>query len=508
MGFKMGIVGLPNVGKSTLFNALTRTAAAQAANFPFCTIEPNVGEVAVPDARLEVLAGIAGSKTIIPTRMTFVDIAGLVRGASKGEGLGNQFLANIRECDAIAHVLRCFEDGDITHVEGRIDPVADAETIETELMLADMESIERRLVALGKKLRGGDQDTLDQDRLLRAALAALNEGKPARTVKVAEDDQRLWRQLMLLTSKPVLYVCNVEEAKAASGNSESDRVAVMAKAQGAGTVVISARIEEELAQMPSDDAAMFLEEMGLHEAGLDRLIKAGYALLGLQTYFTVGPKEARAWTIPKGTLAPQAAGVIHGDFEKGFIRSETVGYDDYVAGKGEAGAKEAGKFRVEGKTYEVKDGDVLHFLFNARLMGVKPTGNGRRESFAHIPMPRMTNTYMLSGNDQPEGIVASLKDGIYAVGFGGGQVDITNGKFVFSCTEAYRVKNGVIGAPVKGATLIGDGATALKGIRAIGNDLSLDPGIGNCGKAGQWVPVGVGQPTLVIGGLTVGGAGG
>ncbi|NBZ89781.1 redox-regulated ATPase YchF [Stagnihabitans tardus] len=365
MGFKMGIVGLPNVGKSTLFNALTRTAAAQAANFPFCTIEPNVGEVAVPDARLDVLAGIAGSKTIIPTRMTFVDIAGLVRGASKGEGLGNQFLANIRECDAIAHVLRCFEDGDITHVEGRIDPVADAETIETELMLADMESIERRLVALGKKLRGGDQDTLDQDRLLRAALAALNEGKPARTVQVAEDDKRIWRQLMLLTSKPVLYVCNVEEAKAATGNSQSDRVAVMAKAQGAGTVVISARIEEELAQMPADDAAMFLEEMGLHEAGLDRLIKAGYALLGLQTYFTVGPKEARAWTITKGTLAPQAAGVIHGDFEKGFIRAETVGYDDYVAGKGEAGAKEAGKFRVEGKTYEVKDGDVLHFLFNA-----------------------------------------------------------------------------------------------------------------------------------------------
>ena len=365
MGFKMGIVGLPNVGKSTLFNALTRTAAAQAANFPFCTIEPNVGEVAVPDARLDTLAGIAGSKQIIPTRMTFVDIAGLVRGASKGEGLGNQFLANIRECDAIAHVLRCFEDGDITHVEGRIDPVADAETIETELMLADMESIERRLTALGKKLRGGDQDTLDQDRLLRAALAALNAGKPARTVEVAADDQRNWRMLQLLTSKPVLYVCNVEESKAATGNSQSDRVAEMARAQGAGTVVISARIEEELAQMPAEDATMFLEEMGLHEAGLDRLIKAGYALLGLQTYFTVGPKEARAWTITKGTLAPQAAGVIHGDFEKGFIRAETVGYDDYVAGKGEAGAKEAGKFRVEGKTYEVKDGDVLHFLFNA-----------------------------------------------------------------------------------------------------------------------------------------------
>ena len=364
MGFRMGIVGLPNVGKSTLFNALTRTAAAQAANFPFCTIEPNVGEVSVPDARLERLAAIAGSRQIIPTRMTFVDIAGLVRGASKGEGLGNQFLANIRECDAIAHVLRCFEDGDITHVEGRIDPVADAETIETELMLADLESVERRLTALGKKLRGGDQDSLDQDRLLRAALVALKAGKPARTLVIAEEDRKQWRMLQLLTAKPVLYVCNVEEACAAEGNSQSARVAEMAAAQGAASVVISARIEEELAQLPEDEAALFLEEMGLHEAGLDRLIKAGYALLGLQTYFTVGPKEARAWTITKGTLAPQAAGVIHGDFEKGFIRAETVAYDDYIAGNGEAGAKEAGKFRVEGKTYEVKDGDVLHFLFN------------------------------------------------------------------------------------------------------------------------------------------------
>ncbi|WP_430464852.1 redox-regulated ATPase YchF [Tabrizicola sp.] len=364
MGFKMGIVGLPNVGKSTLFNALTRTAAAQAANFPFCTIEPNVGEVAVPDARLDKLAAIAGSKQIIPTRMTFVDIAGLVRGASKGEGLGNQFLANIRECDAIAHVLRCFEDGDITHVEGRIDPVADAETIETELMLADMESIERRLTALSKKLRGGDQETLDQDRLLRAALAALNDGKPARTLAIAEDDRKQWRMLQLLTAKPVLYVCNVEESCAANGNSQSARVAEMAAKQGAASVVISAKIEEEISQLAEDEAAMFLEEMGLTEAGLNRLIRAGYQLLGLQTYFTVGPKEARAWTITKGTLAPQAAGVIHGDFEKGFIRAETVGYDDYIAGKGEAGAKEAGKFRVEGKTYEVKDGDVLHFLFS------------------------------------------------------------------------------------------------------------------------------------------------
>jgi GTP-binding protein YchF len=364
MGFKMGIVGLPNVGKSTLFNALTRTAAAQAANFPFCTIEPNVGEVAVPDDRLDKLAAIAGSKQIIPTRMTFVDIAGLVRGASKGEGLGNQFLANIRECDAIAHVLRCFEDGDVTHVEGRIDPIADAETIETELMLSDMESVERRLANLSRKLKGGDKDALDQDRLLRAAMTALEAGRPARTVAVAEDDRRAWRLLQLLTAKPVLFVCNVEEASAASGNSQSARVAEMAARQGAASVVISAKIEEEISQLDAEEAAMFLEEMGLHEAGLDRLIRAGYELLGLQTYFTVGPKEARAWTIAKGTLAPAAAGVIHGDFEKGFIRAETIAYPDYIAGKGEAGAKEAGKFRVEGKTYEVQDGDVLHFLFS------------------------------------------------------------------------------------------------------------------------------------------------
>ena len=364
MGFKMGIVGLPNVGKSTLFNALTRTAAAQAANFPFCTIEPNVGEVAVPDDRLDKLAAIASSRQIIPTRMTFVDIAGLVRGASKGEGLGNQFLANIRECDAIAHVLRCFEDGDVTHVEGRIDPIADAETIETELMLSDMESVERRLANLSRKLKGGDKDALDQDRLLRAAMTVLEAGRPARTVQVAEDDRRAWRLLQLLTAKPVLFVCNVEEASAASGNSQSARVAEMAARQGAASVVISARIEEEISQLDAEEAAMFLEEMGLHEAGLDRLIRAGYGLLGLQTYFTVGPKEARAWTIARGTLAPAAAGVIHGDFEKGFIRAETIAYPDYIAGKGEAGAKEAGKFRVEGKTYEVQDGDVLHFLFS------------------------------------------------------------------------------------------------------------------------------------------------
>ncbi|OYX44792.1 MAG: redox-regulated ATPase YchF [Rhodobacterales bacterium 32-67-9] len=365
MGFRMGIVGLPNVGKSTLFNALTRTAAAQAANFPFCTIEPNVGDVAVPDPRLERLAAIAGSKAIIPTRITFVDIAGLVRGASKGEGLGNQFLANIREVDAIAHVLRCFEDGDVTHVEGKIDPIADAETIETELMIADMESIERRLANIARKIKGGDKEAVAQERLMKEALAALEAGKPARTVKVSDEDEKAWRMLQLLTAKPVLFVCNVEEASAAKGNSLSAKVAGMAAAQGAGSVVISAKIEEELAQMPAEDAAMFLEEMGLDEAGLDRLIRAGYDLLGLQTYFTVGPKEARAWTIEKGTLAPQAAGVIHGDFERGFIRAETIAFDDYIAGNGEAGAREAGKFRVEGKTYEVKDGDVLHFLFNA-----------------------------------------------------------------------------------------------------------------------------------------------
>ncbi|MCC5987677.1 MAG: redox-regulated ATPase YchF [Pararhodobacter sp.] len=364
MGFRMGIVGLPNVGKSTLFNALTRTAAAQAANFPFCTIEPNVGEVAVPDLRLERIAEIAKSKTVIPARMTFVDIAGLVRGASKGEGLGNQFLANIREVDAIAHVLRSFEDGDIAHVEGRIDPVADAETIDTELMIADMESIERRLSNLARKLKGGDKEALAQDRLLRQALEVLNEGRPARSITVAAEDEKLWGQLQLLTAKPVLYVCNVEEASAASGNSQSARVEALAAQQGAGVVVISARIEEELAQLPHDEAAMFLDEMGLEEAGLDRLIRAGYTLLGLQTYFTAGPKETRAWTIHRGTLAPQAAGVIHGDFERGFIRAETIAYDDFIACGGEAGARDAGKLRVEGKSYVVHDGDVLHFLFS------------------------------------------------------------------------------------------------------------------------------------------------
>ncbi|WP_039017158.1 redox-regulated ATPase YchF [Halocynthiibacter namhaensis] len=365
MGFKMGIVGLPNVGKSTLFNALTKTAAAQAANFPFCTIEPNVGEVAVPDARLDKLAAIAGSKQTIPTRMTFVDIAGLVKGASQGEGLGNQFLANIRETDSIAHVLRCFEDGDVTHVDGRVDPVADAEVIETELMLADMESIEKRMANLVRKLKGGDKDAAQQERLLRAALAQLEEGKPARTVEIDEDDKKAWGLLQLLTSKPILYVCNVGESEAAEGNEHSARVAEMAAAQGAAHVVISAQIEEEISQLEAEESQMFLEEMGLEEAGLDRLIRAGYELLHLQTYFTVGPKEARAWTTKSGATAPQAAGVIHTDFERGFIRAETVAYDDFVAHNGESGAKEAGKLRVEGKTYIVKDGDVLHFLFNA-----------------------------------------------------------------------------------------------------------------------------------------------
>ncbi|RKF16071.1 redox-regulated ATPase YchF [Roseovarius spongiae] len=364
MGFKMGIVGLPNVGKSTLFNALTRTAAAQAANFPFCTIEPNVGDVAVPDARLEKLAEIAGSKQIIPTRMTFVDIAGLVKGASRGEGLGNQFLANIREVDAIAHVLRCFEDGDVTHVENRVDPVADAETIETELMLADIESIDKRLQNIVRKVRGGDKEAVQQERLLRAALAALEDGKPARVVDVDAEDMRAWKQLQLLTTKPVLYVCNVGEEDAAEGNAFSARVAEMAAAEGNAHVVISARIEEEISQLDAEEAQMFLEEMGLHEAGLDRLIRAGYTLLHLETYFTVGPKEARAWTIPSGATAPKAAGVIHGDFEKGFIRAETIAYDDFVTLGGEQAAKEAGKMRAEGKAYVVRDGDVLHFLFN------------------------------------------------------------------------------------------------------------------------------------------------
>jgi ribosome-binding ATPase len=363
MGFKCGIVGLPNVGKSTLFNALTETAAAQAANYPFCTIEPNVGEVAVPDPRLETLAKLGKSAEIIPTRLTFVDIAGLVRGASKGEGLGNQFLANIREVDAIAHVVRCFEDNDITHVEGRIDPIADIETVETELMLADLDSLERRVDGLSKKAKGGDKDAREMLDLINRALALLRDGKPARLVERKPEEERAFHMLGLLTSIPVLYVCNVEEAAAASGNDFSRKVEARAKTEGAATVVISAKIESEIAVLSREERSDYLAAVGLQEAGLDRLIRAGYALLGLVTFFTVGPKETRAWTVTRGAKAPQAAGVIHTDFEQGFIRAETIAYEDYVAGGGEAGARDAGKMRLEGKDYVVQDGDILHFRF-------------------------------------------------------------------------------------------------------------------------------------------------
>jgi len=363
MGFKCGIVGLPNVGKSTLFNALTQTAAAQAANYPFCTIEPNVGDVAVPDPRLEKLAAIAKSAEIIPTRITFVDIAGLVRGASKGEGLGNQFLANIREVDAIAHVLRCFEDDDITHVEGKIDPVGDADTVETELMLADLDSLERRAIPIEKKAKSGEKEAKEQFALMSKALLLLRDGKPARLADLNSEERGPYSQLGLMTAKPVLYVCNVEEGAAATGNKYSNAVEEMAKRQGAGCVVISARIEEEVAQLAAEERAEFLGSLGLEEPGLNRLIRAGYNLLGLITFFTAGPKEARAWTVTKGSRAPQGAGVIHTDFEKGFIRAETIAYDDYVANNGEAGARDAGKFRLEGKDYVVQDGDVMHFRF-------------------------------------------------------------------------------------------------------------------------------------------------
>ena len=363
MGFKCGIVGLPNVGKSTLFNALTQTAAAQAANYPFCTIEPNVGDVAVPDPRIEALAAIAGSKEIIPTRITFVDIAGIVRGASKGEGLGNQFLANIREVDAIAHVVRCFEDGDITHVEGKIDPLADIETIETELMLADLDSLEKRILPLEKKAKGGDKDAKEQVAIMERCLVLLREGRPARLVERSPEEERAYQMLNLLTSKPVLYVCNVEEAAAHDGNAFSAKVFGRAKEEGAKAVVVSAQIESEIAVMDAADQKDYLDAVGLDEPGLNRVIRAGYELLDLVTYFTVGPKEARAWTISKGTKGPAAAGVIHTDFEKGYIRAETIAYADYIANKGEAGAREAGKFRLEGKDYVVADGDVLHFRF-------------------------------------------------------------------------------------------------------------------------------------------------
>ncbi len=363
MGFKCGIVGLPNVGKSTLYNALTQTASAQAENYPFCTIEPNVGEVAVPDPRLDTVAKIAGSPVIVPTRLTFVDIAGLVRGASRGEGLGNQFLAHIREVDAIAHVLRCFEDADVTHVEGRIDPVADAATVETELMLADLESLEKRAEPLTKRARGGDKESAAELDLIKRAIDLLAEGKPARMLARKEEEERPFRLLNLLTAKPVLYVCNVDEAAAATGNAQSAKVEAWAKAEGAGAIVISAKIEAEIALLPQAERAGYLAAVGLKEAGLDRMIRAGYALLGLITFFTPGPKFCNAWTIVRGTKAPQAAGAVHSDFEKGFIRAETIAYEDFVACGGDAGAREAGKLRLEGKDYVVQDGDVLRFRF-------------------------------------------------------------------------------------------------------------------------------------------------
>ncbi len=363
MGFKCGIVGLPNVGKSTLFNALTQTAQAEAANYPFCTIEPNVGEVGVPDSRLDQLSAIAGSQKIIPTRLTFVDIAGLVRGASKGEGLGNQFLSHIREVDAVAYVLRCFEDGDITHVENRIDPLADAEIVETELMLADLESLEKRMPNLEKKAKSGDKESKALIAVIEKILPLLRDGKPARMTKVTEEEKPIFRGLQLLTAKPVVYVCNVDEGSAKDGNKYSAMVMERAAAEGAAAVVISAKIESEFAGLAPDERDAFLADLGLEEPGLNRLIRAGYQLLDLITYFTVGPKEARAWTITRGTKAPAAAGVIHTDFEKGFIRAETIACDDYIALKGEAGARDAGKMRLEGKEYVVKDGDVMHFRF-------------------------------------------------------------------------------------------------------------------------------------------------
>jgi GTP-binding protein YchF len=365
MGFKCGIVGLPNVGKSTLFNALTKTAAAQAANYPFCTIEPNVGRVAVPDERLEKLAQIAASAQTLFTQLEFVDIAGLVRGASKGEGLGNQFLGHIREIDAIIHVLRCFEDTDITHVEGTVDPLRDAQIVSNELMLADLESLEKRKPGLEKKAKGGDKEAKEVLEVLQKALDVLNQGQPARKVTLTLEEKPLFKQLQLLTSKPVVYVCNVQETEAIQGNELSRRVQDMAAQEGAEAVVISAAIEAEIASLTDEgDRLAFLESLGLKQTGLVSVIQAGYRLLDLVTFFTVGPKEARAWTVRRHAKAPEAAGVIHTDFEKGFIRAETIAYDDYIACQGEQQAKVAGKLRLEGKEYEVCDGDVFHFRFN------------------------------------------------------------------------------------------------------------------------------------------------
>ncbi len=364
MGFNCGIVGLPNVGKSTLFNALTQSAAAAAANFPFCTIEPNVGRVPVPDARLDRIAAIAKSAKVIPTQLEFVDIAGLVAGASRGEGLGNQFLAHIREVDAILHIVRCFEGGDVAHVAGTVAPLRDIETIDTELMLADLESLERREAGLAKRAKGGDREAKEALELLARALAVLREGRPARAVPLSDEERAPFRALQLLTAKPVLYVCNVDEDAAATGNALSAAVAVHAAREGADSVVIAAAIEAEVAQLPAEERAAFLDSLGLAETGLARVIRTGYRLLDLITFFTAGPKESRAWTIRRGTRAPQAAGVIHSDFERGFIRAETIAYDDFIALGGEAAARDAGRMRSEGRDYIVADGDILLIRFN------------------------------------------------------------------------------------------------------------------------------------------------